>query len=62
MKLKNYLKEFWPLHVLALLGVTESAVLIICDESVAVRLLPIIIIFLTGALEGIIFAEFYFDD
>lgn len=61
-KAKCFLKEFWLLHVLVLLWVTASAVLIICNESVVVRLLPIIIIFLAGALEGIIFDEFYFDD
>lgn len=61
-KAKCFLKEFWLLHVLAILWVTASAVLIICVESVVVRLLPIIIIFLAGALEGIIFDEFYFDD
>lgn len=61
-KAKCFLKEFWLLHVIVLLWVTASAVLIICDETVAVRLLSIIIIFLTGALEGIVLDVFYFDD
>lgn len=60
MKLKNYLKEFWLLHVLALLWVTASAVLIICEESVVVKLLAMILIFLAGALEGFLFD--LFDD
>ena len=55
MKLINYLKELWMLHVLALLCVTESAVLIICAESVVIKLLSIILIFLAGSLEGILF-------
>lgn len=55
MKLKDYLKEFWLLHVVVFLLVTASAVLIICSESVVVKLLPIILIFLSGALEGILF-------
>lgn len=61
-KAKIFLKEFWLLHGLVLLYVTASAVLIICEESVVVKLLPIILIFLAGALEGIVFDEFYFDE
>lgn len=54
-KAKCFLKEFWLLHVLVLLWVTASAALIICAESVVVKLLPIILIFLSGALEGLLF-------
>lgn len=61
-KAKCFLKEFWLLHVFVLWCVTASAVLIICEESVVVKLLPIILIFLVGALEGIILDEFYFDE
>lgn len=61
-KAKRFLKEFWMLHVHVLLCVTASAVLIICEESVVVKLLPIVLIFLVGALEGFLFDEFYYDE